>query len=659
MTLSNNRWKKIAIWTAPITIGLVGFLLGWLIFGTGNHNHVETTVSITEKITAEQGIQQMYTCSMHPQIRSPNPDDKCPICGMDLIPVPADDEPDMESNLPGLRLSERAVALMQIQVWPVEGRKLALPVRLYGRLGYDETRLRTIAAWVPGRLDRLYVDFTGTSVRKGQPMVEIYSPKLIAAQEEFLQTIRTARDLKKSGHGLVLDKTILTVDASYDRLRLLGLGDDQIKRIEKQGRVDDRLIISAPSSGIVVERLASAGDYVETGQPIYRLADLSHLWVQLEVYESDVQWLKLGQIATFSTQSHPGKNFNGTVSFIDPILNDRTRTIRVRVDIPNPDALLKPGMFVRGFIEADMEQYQARGKSEVEQHGHQDHVAANEKKTTMQEGDMALVIPATAPLVTGKRAVVYVQVPETKQPTFEPRDIVLGPRAGAWYIVNEGLNEGELVVTNGSFKIDSELQIRGRPSMMQAEGGSPPVHDHGVSAAHAAEPQTRPRPESLQAPSPFREQLGQLVLANFNLVKALAEDDLQAARQAAQKTDEILQQIEQDKLDIEGERQQWNLLAKTLHGALAAVIEAENLTSQRQHFESFSDALTEAVRAFGVEQTGMVYIAVCPMVQGRKGYWLQPQKNITNPYFGAMMLTCGEIDETLVETDTHDHGGGK
>jgi membrane fusion protein, copper/silver efflux system len=655
MTLSNNRWKKIAIWTAPVMIGLIGFIMGWLIFGTGNHNHVESTLSITEMTSGEQGIQQMYTCSMHPQIRSPNPDDKCPICGMDLIPVPVDEDQDMESELPRLRLTERAVALMRIQVWPVEGRQMFVPVRLYGRLGYDETRLTTIAAWVPGRLDRLYVDFTGTLVRKGQPMVEIFSPKLIAAQEELLQTIRTAQELKKSGRGLVLDKTLLTVDASHDRLRLLGLGEDQIKRIEKQGHVDDRLVISAPSSGIVIERLASTGDYVETGQPIYRLADLSRLWVQLEVYESDVQWLSLGQKAIFTTQSYPGKKFEGTVSFIDPILSDRTRTIRVRVDIPNPDGLLKPGMFVRGVIEAGLGRYQAYDKPKNEHDEHLGHASTDETKPTIHAGDMPLVIPVTAPLVTGERAVVYVRLPETEQPTFEPRDIVLGPKVGAWYIVREGLSEGELIVTNGSFKIDSELQIRGQPSMMQPEGGPPPVHDHGGSAAQAAEPPKQTRSEPFRATSAFRVQLGRLVHANFDLVKALAADDLQSASQAARKADEMLNQIEQNKLSNDRERQQWNLLAKTLHDSLLPVIKADDLPSQRRHFESFSDALTEAIRAFGVEQTGAVYRAVCPMVQGRKGYWLQPQRDITNPYFGAAMLTCGDIDETLVEPDTHDH----
>jgi membrane fusion protein, copper/silver efflux system len=251
--------------------------------------------------------------------------------------------------------------------------------------------------------------------------------------------------------------------------------------------------------------------------------------------------------------------------------------------------------------------------------------------------------------------VVYVRVPEVEQPTFEPREILLGPRVGEWYIVHEGLSRGELVVTNGSFKIDSELQIRGRPSMMQPEGGPPPVHDHGATAAHAAEPPGEHRTEQFQTASLFRRQLGELVLANFDLVKSLAADDFQKARQAAQKAGDALHLIDPDILNNDKEKHQWNLIAATIHESLSAIVKAESPASQRLYFEKFSDALTDAVRSFGVEQTGPVYQAVCPMVQGRKGYWLQPQREITNPYFGAMMLTCGEIAEILVEADAHDH----
>lgn len=459
-------------------------------------------------------------------------------------------------------------------------------------------------------------------------MAELFSPQLIAAQEELLQTLEAARELEQNGAGVVQETTRLTVQAARDRLRLLGLAEAQVARLESRGQVDDQVTLPAPASGVVLERLAEQGDYVQTGDPIYRLADLSVLWAQLEVYESDLRWLSVGQEVHFTIPSYPGERFAGEVSFIDPTIDPRSRTASLRVEVGNPGGRLKPGMFLNGTVDARVD---APG----------------------------LVIPASAPLVTGRRAVVYVQDRDAAQPAFEPRDVLLGARAGDWYLVEEGLEEGELVVARGAFKIDSELQIRGRPSMMQPQGGSPPTHDHGgqgVQGGHddhdaGADPAS-------PAPEEFRATLGALVRSQFELVDALAGDDAARARELALQVDDALHSVDAEALGGNGARRAWNGMARTMHDALGELGRAPGLDAQRRHFETFSDALTEAVQDFGIVGAGPVYRAMCPMVQGRVGYWLQDNERVANPYFGASMLRCGEIIETLAEDGAPDEHDG-
>ena len=423
---------------------IAAFAFGLLLRGggetpSGNEAHTEQ----------DHAAATTWTCSMHPQIKLPKAG-QCPICFMDLIPLDNGDGDD-DLGPATLVLSEAAAALAEIQTAVVERRQAAARVRLIGKVDFDETRSKSIAAWVPGRIDTLFVDFTGTEVKRGDRLVSLYSPELYAAQTELLNAIQANRELQASGDPVMRKTAAETVTAARERLRLWGLDPSRIKQIEKSGQARRHMDITSPLGGVVIHKNAVEGMYVKTGTPIYTVADLSRVWVTLDAYESDLVWLKKGQNIDFTVEAVPGRRFHGTIDFIDPVLNKKTRTTMVRLNVDNGQRLLKPGMFVNATVAAVVD---LAGES--------------------HQGDGAqstpLVIPASAPLITGKRAVVYVRVPGSAKPAFEGREVVLGPRAGDFYIVLSGLAEGELVVTKGNFKIDSALQIQAKPSMMNPTG---------------------------------------------------------------------------------------------------------------------------------------------------------------------------------------------
>ncbi len=428
----------------------------------------------------------VWTCSMHPQIRQGKPG-KCPICFMDLIPLEESDVGDRQ-----IEFSKAALKLMEIQTSPVERKAVTAEIRMVGKIDYDETRVKYITSWVPGRIDRLYVDYTGIEVREGDHMVYLYSPQLLSAQAELLQAAKAAKNVRPDGSQLVSKSIQATLEAAREKLRLLGLKQEQISDIEKTGNPVDHLTIYAPIGGVVIEKNIAEGAYVETGTKIYKIADLSQLWVKLDAYESDMMWIRYGQEVEFATEAYPGEIFEGRITFIDRVLNAKTRTVKLRVNVSNPDGRLKPEMFVRAIVRSQVAgaglvmDEDLAGKWICPMHPDIIKDAAGSCDIcgmplepseslhavhTESPNEPPLVIPASAALLTGKRAVVYVQAPNTEKPTYEGREVVLGPRAGDYYIVESGLREGEVVVTNGNFKIDSEMQLRAMPSMMSMTGG--------------------------------------------------------------------------------------------------------------------------------------------------------------------------------------------
>ncbi|WP_169981025.1 efflux RND transporter periplasmic adaptor subunit [Tautonia rosea] len=505
--------------------------------------------------TSAGGTATAWTCSMHPQIRQPNPGD-CPLCGMDLIPSSNEGGEEAE-GLREVSISREARELLDLKVEPVARRYVTATVRMVGKVDYDETRLGYITAWVPGRLDRLFVDYTGVEVQEGDHLVSIYSPELYSAQAELIRA-RQATEQRRTSSGVLGAERLL--ESAREKLRLWGLTEPQIQEIEAQQEPSDHLTIYAPMSGIVIQKNLQEGAYVDTGTRIYTISDLSLLWVKLDAYESDLPWLRYGQEVEFTTEAYPGEIFTGTIAFIDPVLNAETRTVKVRVNVPNPSGKLKPDMFIRAIVRAQVAtagrvmDSALVGKWICRMHPGVVKETANDcdvcgmplvrtetlgyvsAAAAADESAEPLVVPASAVLKTGTRAVVYVERPDADRPTYEGREIVLGPRAGDSYIVRAGLEEGERVVTQGNFKLDSALQIAAKPSMMNPEGAMADAGSDGSGDRPALPPSVA-------------GQLGRVLSAAGEAAAAMDSGDRQAIRAALQAVEQAVAGVDAEKLD--------------------------------------------------------------------------------------------------------------
>ena len=382
-----------------------------------------------EKITeVKEGKRILFwTCSMHPQIKLPAPG-KCPICFMDLIPVYEEKKEDISE----IRFTNEERKIAEIETVPVSYRDLNIEIKLLGKVEYDETRISNISAYIPGRIEKLYVNFIGAKVEKGEKLFQIYSPDVYTYFEEYLLSLKRYNEAveKKETSSINSEKEIL--ESVRKKLLLLGFLPFQIDDIEKKGAPSDKIDFYSPLTGIIIERDAYEGKYINTGDILFRIVDIKKVWIKLDVYEKDIPFVKTGQNVEIICEAYPEKKFNGNIIFIDPFLNEKTRTIKVRIEIDNPKEELKPGMFAHVFLKYHL------GRK--------------------------LSIPYTSVLLTGKRAVVFVE----KEPNlFQVREIVIGQRAGNFYPVIDGLKKEERVVKKGNFVIDSTLQIKGKESMMK------------------------------------------------------------------------------------------------------------------------------------------------------------------------------------------------
>ncbi len=415
---------------------IVGLFFGSVFFGGNSENNDSHKHEHEETADAET----VYTCSMHPQIKQNKPG-TCPICAMDLVPMSSlqSDDEDIDPN--EIQMSEAAIKLADIQTAVVKSGVPEKSVHLLGKVKADERQISELTARFGGRIEKLFVNYTGQQVYKGQKLATVYSPDLITAQKELLEAIK----YKESNPSFY--------KASRTKLKLWDLTEEQIDAIETNEEPKLYFDILAPISGTVTQRHVTIGDYVKEGSPLFEVVNLSRVWVMFDAYESDLPWIKKGDNVEFTLQSMPGKMYNAKVTYIDPFINANTRVAQVRVEIANPKGDLKPEMFANGILQSEI-----------------------------AENSNELLIPKSAILWTGKRAVVYVKVPDREMPSFLYREIVLGPEAGNFYLVKEGLHQGEEIAINGVFKIDASAQLAGKQSMMNPAADKnmkSGTHDHG------------------------------------------------------------------------------------------------------------------------------------------------------------------------------------
>lgn len=570
--------KKINPWWF-VPLALVAGLVAGIVFFGGNdkqdeHDHLTET---------QEGTT--YTCSMHPQIRQDEPG-QCPICGMDLVPV---SEATDSGDSVAVQLSGSAIRLGNVETLQVgfSGTPDEM-LTLNGRVVADENEIRSQSTHVSGRIERLFVNTVGEEVRRGQRIATLYSPALIAAQQELLQAAEMA------------ERQPQLLDAAKEKLRSFRLSNTQINEILSTRSTRNTMDIFAEWAGTVLEKKVNVGDHVNEGDVLYVVSDLSSVWVEFDAYESDLPLISLGDVIRFTVSGIPGKTFQGKVSFIDPVVNPRTRVARIRVEMDNPGQRLKPQMFVKGSL-------QTGGVTEDR-----------------------LIIPRSAVLWTGPRSVVYEKTgsAEGSGASFRIREVVLGPSVGDYYVVESGLAPGAEIVVNGTFTVDAAAQLAGKPSMMNSD-------QERDEAAGLATP-----------PASFRTAVASLIRSYTNLKDYLVNSDFEKASDQVETLKDLLENIPEQDLS-EAWLNWWNPVLRDLQTELAQAEDAENIDALRSVFISLSETMVTTGKTVSPFDESL-FVMRCPMANNNQGArWLSLEEEVMNPYYGDMMLNCGSITETI------------
>ncbi len=593
---------------------VIGIFLGWVIFG--NSGSPASSDGLQEEhVAGDHQAGTVYTCAMHPQIREDKPGN-CPICGMELVPI-VDDTDEGDAGDYTVKLSNAAMKIAEVSTSVIQKKTPYKEIYLPGRVMPDERKISELTARFPGRIEKLHVNFTGQKVRRGQVLAQIYSPELVTSQKELFEAMKL-KDTNPNYYRAVRNK-----------LKLWDLTEAQIDEIADSGEVKYYFDVLSPLSGTVTMRHIALGDYIKEGDALFEIVDLSHVWVIFDAYESDIPWVKMRDKIKFTIKSIPDKVFESTVTFIDPVLNPMTRVAGVRTELNNPRDILKPQMLASGML-----------------------------KTMLPGSKDQLLVPKSAVLWTGKKSVVYVRT-NSHDNMFRFTQIELGADAGEYYVVREGLNDGDLVASNGVFKIDAAAQLKGEQSMMNPEGGKQSLGgmagmDMGGGDKSKEEPSGNEKQQgnsakdmgAMSVDENFKKQLTAVYEAQLSLQKGFLNTDSKEAKEAVSVVEEAIEKV--DMSLVKGDMHIfWMNSMKGLKGSLDVIKSTNDVEKQRLAYADFNDELYKSIKMFGVSGV-TIYYQFCPMARNGDGaYWLSETEEIKNPYYGEAMLTCGETKEII------------
>jgi membrane fusion protein, copper/silver efflux system len=454
--------KNIII--AIIVSVVVGLGAGWLIFHPGSKSNVTTErkilyyrdpmnsqntsptpkkapdgmdyVPVYEQSSSSSGERKIayYKDPMHPWYTSDKPG-KAPDCGMDLVPVY-----EGESDVQGIKINPVTIQNIGVQTETVERRKLSRVIRTTGKIDYDERKVYSINSKIMGWVEKLYVDYTGKAVQKGEPLMELYSPELVTTQEEYLQALHYQKYLQQSSIAEARKGADELVQSAKRRLLYWDIGENEIQELEERGTPKKTMTIYSPVDGFVMEKMVQKGQNIMAGMELYKIADLSTVWVLADIYQYELPWVRLGQSVDIELSYIPGKSFKGRITFVYPYLNEDTKTAKVRIEVANtPNDELKPDMYATVKIVSP--------------------VAVN-----------AIAVPDQAIIRSGERNIIVVALGGGY---FDPRDVKLGVSADGYVQILDGIKEGEKIVVSSQFLIDSESNLKAAISQMTGNSDTP------------------------------------------------------------------------------------------------------------------------------------------------------------------------------------------